>query len=202
MTNNTVELLQPTRLWSRAEVLARPCPVPRAAGVYAWYFRGLDRVPATECVACGDFRLLYVGISPSAPPVNGKSPSRQNLYQRVRYHMQGNAEGSTLRLSLGCLLADELGIELRRVGSGNRMTFSSGEQRLSEWLADSARVVWTVYDQPRELEERLIQQCNLPINLDQNRNHAFHAELSELRRKAKRKARKLPVVAPQHNIYA
>jgi hypothetical protein len=29
--------------------------------------------------------------------------------------MRGNAEGSTLRLTLGCLLSEQLGIELRRV---------------------------------------------------------------------------------------
>ena len=34
-------LVQPARLWSRAEVLARPSPVPRRPGVYGWYFREL-----------------------------------------------------------------------------------------------------------------------------------------------------------------
>ncbi|WP_386143941.1 GIY-YIG nuclease family protein [Streptomyces yanii] len=42
--------------------------------------------------------------------------STQNLRTRVRYHYRGNAAGSTLRLTLGCLL----GLELRRVGSGKR----------------------------------------------------------------------------------
>jgi hypothetical protein len=105
-----------------------------------------------------------------------------------------DAEGSTLRLSLGYLLADELGIELRRVGSGNRINFSTGEQRLSDWLAEDARVVWMVCDQPWQLEERLIAELNLPINWDQNKNHAFHSVLSELRRTAKARARILPVV--------
>jgi hypothetical protein len=108
--------------------------------------------------------------------------------------MQGNAEGSTLRLSLGCLLADQLGVELRRVGSGKRMTFSTGEKRLSDWLEHNARVVWMVCDQPWVLEEELIGALNLPINLDQNRNHAFHHALSELRRTAKLGARTLPVL--------
>ena len=67
--------------------------------------RRLDRVLGVDCLGCGEFRLLYVGISPSASPTNGKGPSRQNLYHRVRYHMQGNAEGSTLRLSLGCVFS-------------------------------------------------------------------------------------------------
>ena len=62
--------------------------------------------------------------------MNGRSPSRQTLQDRVRYHYGGNAEGSTLRKTLGILLADELGIELRRVGSGKRMTFVDGELKL------------------------------------------------------------------------
>ena len=137
------DLLRPVRLWTREEVLARPSPVPRVPGVYAWYFRNMPAtVPTADCLRIGEFTLLYVGISPSAPPTNGKPPSRQTLSSRVRYHMRGNAEGSTLRLSLGCLLSDELGIELRRVGSGTRLTFAGGEVRLSEWLEQNARVVW------------------------------------------------------------
>jgi hypothetical protein len=77
--------------------------------VYAWYFR--DFLPASvtaDCIRFGELRLLYVGISPSAPPTNGKAPSKQSLWHRIRYHYRGNAEGSTLRLSLGCLLLPTL----------------------------------------------------------------------------------------------
>ena len=147
------DLLLPQRLWSRAEVLARPSPVPKAPGVYAWYFRNLDSlVPSLDCLSAGEFQLLYIGISPSAPPKNGKLPSKQSLNHRIRYHMQGNAEGSTLRLSLGCILAGQLGIQLRRVGSGKRLTFASGEQRLSEWLEDNARVAWLPCEAPWTVE--------------------------------------------------
>ena len=34
--------------------------------------------------------------------------------------------------------ADEFGIQLRRVGSGSRMTFGAGEQALSAWMAENA----------------------------------------------------------------
>jgi len=63
------------------------------------------------------------------------------LRQRLRTHYAGNAGGSTLRKILGCLPADELGIQLRRVGSGTRKTFveggtgpvgMDGRQRLSQ----------------------------------------------------------------------
>ena len=187
-------LLRPKRLWSRHEVLSRPSPVPRSPGVYAWYFQGLESVPSGTNLRTTDRRLLYVGISPSAPPRNGGAPSAQSLQHRIRYHFAGNAEGSTLRLTLGCLLATELGLELRRVGSGKRMTFSTGETRLSEWMEENARVVWQVCQEPWELEGELISTLDLPLNLDQNRRHGFHAELSQIRREAKAKACELPVL--------
>jgi hypothetical protein len=98
--------------------------------------------------------------------------STQNLRKRVRYHYRGNAAGSTLRLTLGCLL----GLELRRVGSGKRMTFGkAGEATLSQWMADNTRVCWIEQSEPWDLESQLISQLDLPLNLDQNRHNAFHS---------------------------
>jgi hypothetical protein len=106
------ELLSPKKPWSRAEVLSSPCPVPKSPGVYAWYFKQIPpRIPTAGCVRVGDLTLLYIGISPKAPPTNGRSASRQTLRSRLRYHMCGNAEGSTLRLTMGCLLSDQLRLE-------------------------------------------------------------------------------------------
>jgi hypothetical protein len=132
-------LLTPDRVWSRSEVLSAPSPVPKSPGVYAWYFRNFPpEIPTADCLRFNDLTLLYIGISTSAPPRNGKAPSKQNLFRRVRYHYRGNAAGSTLRLSLGCLLSVSLNIELRRVGSGNRLTFADGERRLSDWMEANA----------------------------------------------------------------
>jgi len=187
-------LIESGRLWTRTEVLARPCPVPRKAGVYAWFFRKIPPgIPTDDCFRCGDLTLLYVGISPKKPPLNGKSPSRQCLLNRVRYHFRGNAEGSTLRLTLGCLLSERLGIELRRVGSGRRMTFGPGEQRLSEWMAANALVRWVTHPRPWELEEELIAELSLPLNLDQNERHPFYPVLHGIRHVAKDRARELPI---------
>lgn len=120
--------------------------------------------------------------------------ARQTLHQRVRYHYTGNAEGSTLRLTLGCLLAVELGIELRRVGSGKRRTFSTGEQLLSSWMADNAFVCWTADAEPWALEDEVIARLDLPLNLDQNKQNAFHPELSAARQAAKERAARLPIL--------
>ncbi|MEV4566784.1 GIY-YIG nuclease family protein [Nonomuraea sp. NPDC049419] len=178
---NAAELVEPAKLWEAAEVLARPSPVPAAPGIYGWYFtQTLHRsLPAD--------RLLYVGIAPRRMT---SRTSKQNLRTRVRYHFRGNAEGSTLRLTLGCLL----GLELRRVGSGKRLTFGqSGEKELTDWMAEYARVCWIQDDEPWAGESELIARLDLPLNLDQNRRHAFHGHLSALRASARDRARSLPI---------
>jgi hypothetical protein len=189
-------LLDPPKVWSRSEALVSGC-VPRAAGVYAWYFKTLPPlVPDSGCWVRQGLTLLYVGIAPKEPPQNGRKPSSQTLARRIRYHLRGNAYGSTLRLTLGCLLAEQLGIELRRVGSGERVTFAEGESVLSEWMADNAFVCWVETPLPWELEAQLISATCLPLNLAQNRRHPFHATLSALRREHRQRARTLPVWRP------
>ena len=187
-------LLAPVALHPRAEVLARPSIVPSAPGVYAWYFDGLSRlVPATGCHRVDGHTLLYVGISPKEPSRTGRV-SKQSLRTRVQYHYRGNAEGSTLRLTLGVLLTEELGIELRRVGSGTRMTFSDGERALSEWMEQNARVAFLETPSPWLVERHLISELMLPLNLDQNAHSPFRAELSQIRSAARARARALPVL--------
>lgn len=189
------DLLKPKRLWSRSEVLTRPCPVPREPGVYAYYFRKVPPgVPVAGCLRASGATLLYLGISPKRSPANGARPSRQRLLNRIRYHFRGNAEGSTLRLTLGCLLAKSLGIELRRVGSGKRRTFADGETRLSEWMDRNALVCWLPAKDPWRLESRLISQLRLPLNLQGNSHHPFHQKLSALRKQYRTRADRLPVL--------
>jgi hypothetical protein len=188
-------VLDPARVWSRGEVLQRPCPVPAGPGVYGWYFKQLPYpIDTRGCVVLGDLTLLYVGISPKAPPRDGRAGSRQTLRSRLRYHYRGNAEGSTLRLTLGCLLSDRLGLQLRRVGSGTRLTFADGEQALSAWMAENAYVTWVETPEPWAAEQELIAAVDLPLNLDQNRRNAFHADLTRRRALARAAARALPVV--------
>ena len=93
-----------------------------------------------------------------------------------------------MRLTLGCLLETELGLRLQRVGGRDRCTFGEGEQQLSGWMAKNALVTWMPVAEPWRLEEQLIAAVSLPLNLDQNRHHAFHDRLSALRRDARRRA--------------
>ena len=189
------DLLAPGVLWTAAGVRGRPSPIPAQPGVYAWYFSSIPpEVPTADCHRWNGSTLLYVGISPKAPPRDGGRLSRQNLRRRIRYHYRGNAAGSTLRLTLGCLLATELGIALRRVGSGERLTFAAGEEALSGWMAANAHVCWHVTPEPWLSETALIGQLSLPLNLDQNAAGPFRGQLSALRAQCRARARAMPVL--------
>ncbi|MCX5042459.1 hypothetical protein OG921_04635 [Aldersonia sp. NBC_00410] len=182
-------------VFARAQVLARPCPVPVAAGVYGWWFRELPAdIDTSGCRTRDGLTLLYTGISPRRPPQNGRAPSRQTLRTRITYHYRGNAEGSTLRKTLGCLLGAELGIDLRRYGSGTRRHFGTGEAILNRWLEANAFVSWIACDTPWVVEEELIQYLDVPLNIDTNSHNAFYPKLKEVRAAAVRHANELPVL--------
>jgi hypothetical protein len=189
------DLLEPEKLYSRADILAQSCPVPRLSGVYAWWFRTalLPGVPLDDCREWQGRHLLYIGIAPRKPSAAGRS-STSTLRDRLRYHYAGNAEGSTLRRTLGCLL----GLELRRVGSGKTMTFSEQEAELNDWMQENAFVCWLTEETPWQVETDLIERLSLPLNLDQNRQHTFHGHLSRMRRQAIHRAKQLPILPRLH----
>lgn len=187
-------LLHPEHRWSRDEVLSRPSPVPAKKGVYAWYFREVPPgVPVAAHLKHSGYPLLYVGIAPDKRLMDGK-PSQERLRARIRFHFDGNAEGSTLRLSLGCLLAGRLRLELRRVGSGERRTFDTGEERLSKWMERNAFVAWMEHSQPWTVEKYLIHKLSPPLNLKDNEGNRFYQPLYQLRKDARANADKLEVV--------
>ena len=185
-----------SRITSAAQVHAQPSLVPPVPGVYGWFFDEVPPgVPTDGCERREHLSLLYVGISPRKPSREGNI-SRRNLRTRLRSHVRGNARGSTLRLTLGCLLTEQLGIQLRRVGSGGRMTFTkAGEARLSEWMGQHAFVAWVEHEAPWELEDELVATLSLPLNLMGNTRHPFRPVLSRLRSEAKEQARLLPIVS-------
>jgi hypothetical protein len=181
MERAILALLNPERLYCRTEVLTRPSPVPKSPGIYAWYFNELPfGLPQEEFHQCDGFRLLYVGIS----PCNRTPPSKGNLRSRLRHHFAGNAAGSTLRKTLGCLLSPTLKIELRRVGSGERQTFTNpGERTLDKWIQQHAKVAWSTIESPWLAEDRFLAKMPLPLNLDGN-IHPFRPKLVAIRKAA------------------
>jgi hypothetical protein len=182
-------LTKPNIRCSRSAVFAKLCPVPTASGVYAWFFKEIPSITPTDgCIAHGGLTMLYAGISPK------NEISSENICKRNTYYYRGNAEGSTLRLTLGVLLSDQSGFPLRRVGSGKRMTFTHlGEQWLDDWMDANAFVCWVKHPEPWALEAELLQTLSLPLNIDQNGDHAFTPKLRAMRKEAKRLAREQPI---------
>ena len=70
----------------------------------------------------------------------------------------------------------------------------AGEAKLRSWMAHYARVCWVEHPEPWAVEDWLIRDLFLPLNLAGNRQHPFHSTLSEIRRRAKARARRLPTM--------
>lgn len=187
------------RRYTRDEIFVDPCPVPEQPGAHGWWFRMVpDAIDASACVQFDGWTLLYVGVSPTRPRAGGKPPVTQDLRRRISYHFganKGDAEGSTLRKSLGVLLADELDLQLRRVGSGRRRTFAGGEQALTQWMAENAAVSWAARQEPWFLEEKLVAALNVPLNVQGNESNPFYPELKRLRGDAVKKSNRLRILA-------
>ncbi len=171
------KIVRPETLLSYREFSARSCPVPQEPGIYAWFFRELmPSLPINCSQIFKGFHLLYVGIAPS------RSDSSNNLRKRIRKHFNGDASGSTLRKSLGCLLSSQLGLTLRPTGKKGRLTYGEdGEATLSKWIQDNALVGWVCHSEPWSVECEIIQEISPLLNLQHNERNSFHAQLKELR---------------------
>jgi hypothetical protein len=184
----------PSRLYSRSEVVGRSSVVPSTSGIYGWYF---DEMPAELSfrseVATDGFRLLYVGIAPAGPSLEGRRQS--TLRTRIRTHASGNADASTLRFTVGCLLSERLGIALMRTPSG-RLRFGDGEAALSDWLDEHARVCWVEMEAAWSVEGEVVRGLDLPLNRSHNAAHPFYPILGEIR--ARERKRGLGDATPTH----
>jgi hypothetical protein len=176
----TRALTSPKRLYPPSKVLATIDPDIK--GVYAWWFRNntLPHVPLHGTRKFRAMSLLYVGTGPSS------STSRQFLRDRLKDHIGNDATRSTLRRSLGSLMAERLKLEFEviRVSGRTRCHFGlgSGENDLSDWMEKNARVSWVICDRPWLLETHLIRNLSLPLNLKNNAQHPFRQTLYGLRR--------------------
>ena len=154
----------PNILYSRFDLQESSKLIPTENGIYFWWIKNLPEiVPLEDCIQIKEYYLVYSGISPDK---KGKPNSKSTLRTRLRTHYFGNAEGSTLRRTLGILLAQQSGFPLRRVGSGKRMTFTHlGEQWLDHWMEENTRISWILDPEPWVLEENMFKSVSLPLNL-------------------------------------
>jgi hypothetical protein len=174
-------LISPDRLYRLSEVLDsfEDCSIK---GVYAWWLRKLPPfVPLGGTPQFKGMTLLYVGTS------------TRPLRERLEEHITDDTSRSTLRRSIGCLMAEQLGIEfvVKRMSRGARRHFgfeSSGEHVLSKWMEENARVSWVQHDEPFLLEDHLIKTLTIPLNIKGN-SHPFAKVLHSRRVILFRKAR-------------
>jgi len=99
--------------------------------------------------------------------------------------------------TLGCLLGSQLGIHLRRVGSGTRYTFTNpGEQLLDKWMAQHAFVGWVETENPWHVEAEILSSAvTLPLNLAGKAKPETTLWLKAARAAARQQADQLEVIA-------
>jgi hypothetical protein len=90
---------------------------------------------------------------------------------RLVTHATKYAARSTLRRTLGVLLADDFGPTLG-VHRRREHYRPQGKALISRWLVANARVARTVYPAPWEVQEELLAQAKLAPSLD-GRSDAF-----------------------------
>ncbi len=183
--------INPAYLFSRSEALNKENLIPKAPGVYAWYFKDYPSIiPSEDCVKVKDLTLLYIGISPVGP---GATKTPRNLDKRIKNHFKGTAYGSTLRKSLGVLLSEVSEHSLRRVSEKTITLTPPGENYLNDWMEKNAFVCWLEHAEPWEMEEGLIKTYSLPLNIKGNKHHPFCPALKLKRSEAMEKARNSPI---------
>lgn len=169
----------------------KECPCPKSNGIYAWYFKNdIFEFPNQEKISVyKNYSILYIGIAPS------RITSKSNLRKRIFNHLKGNAYSSTLRLSLGVLLADRSKFILRRIKNKKMFRFTDkGERFINDWLDENSLISWFEYSKPWEIEKHLINQLYLPLNIQGNINNPFKIDLLRLRKQAKQKAKILAII--------
>lgn len=154
--------------------------VPNTRGLYAirggptaWAELGLGEPH--------DDRPLYVG------------KAEDSLVTRdLKSHFgTGKTGRSTVRRSIGSLLADQLDLVAQPRNPDKPGSFASfafepaGDERLTEWMLDHLRLAtWTPTDEVRldPLETRVLQHLGPPLNLDKV-NTAWKTMVSDARRR-------------------
>lgn len=176
-------ILNPATLHEAASVHIAPA----SPGIYGWWTKkGALDVPQAPYQERDGYELLYIGISPRKPSAAGRV-SNGSLRKRLVTHATGNASQSTLRRTLGVLLADELGLTLG-VHAGREHYGPRGEAVISHWFIKNTRVAWAVDPEPWKAEDELLAQATLALNLD-GRSDAFARSISDRRRAALAAAR-------------
>ena len=163
---------------SSAALANNPLLIPEQAGTYAVFFDSgtcllersgyLDFDQAFPPNLDG-FDLLYVGAT------------SDSLRRRALQHVVGDSRTSSLRMTVGALLAGDLDLEPAGDGSRTYFNFGDGERRLTQWLCAHTRVAVHPSSQPFAIEKWLLREYAIPLNLSERKRHPFSKYLMALR---------------------
>ncbi len=162
---------------SPAALAARGATGLRTPGLYSWWVDelGADNLSKGLNISLAP-GLIYAGLAGATHWPSGR-PSANTLWSRITaMHLGSNHDLSTLRLTLGAILAAANG------------EASIDEAALTAWMYRHLRVVTVPYpdaDGLGQLESDLLNRLDPPLNLRGVSSSPVRARVSELRRRYK-----------------
>jgi hypothetical protein len=162
------------------EFLATGATLFRSPGLYSWW-ADVDGAADLETGLRHPVRagLIYAGLAGATR--SGGRKSKNTLWGRIKtMHLGGRHEFSTFRLSLGSVLAESRGDQ------------EIDEPGLTAWMHEHLRLIAVPVndaDTLGDVETKVLQQLDPPMNLDKVARNALRIELSVLRKKYGRKRR-------------
>ena len=158
--------------------------VAEKPGLYFVFFRnGIELLTRTDYFALSSDvplrtdagHLLYIGAT------------TQGLRTRIKQHLKGDGRVSSLRRTVGVMLADELQLRVH-LGRMN-FHFGEGEERLTRWLCDNTLISVHPTKNPMGAEKFLIGTLSTPLNITARRTHPYAKHLMNLKALCKKRAR-------------
>jgi hypothetical protein len=136
------------------------------AGLYSWWVDELGARDLTRGLG-GEVLpgRIYAGQTGATKWPSG-TVGRATLRSRISsQHLRGRIRGSTFRLTLASVLAEELGLQ----GIAPKSIGGDGEDRLSVWMRGHLTVAVHPFDERDvlgHLEHRVLAELDPPLNLD------------------------------------
>lgn len=160
-----------------------PTPLPDKSGNYLFCLKENSKLPEISIApTMSEFeglQVVYTGIS--------KSLQKRDSQQ----HFRGNAQGSTVRWSFCALMGfkKEYYYSTRKNKDSTKKKqekwrYEEEKKYLSDWMKDNLIMYFREANNPIEIEGKLINHFNPPLNLKDNTNEInknYRAELTKLR---------------------
>jgi len=150
-------------------------------GLYSWWADEPARAVFGKQLCVQIPSLVYVGQAGATRWPSGRR-SNATLASRISSnHINGNASSSTFRLTLSALLLTPLELSVARPG---RLALAD-RVVVSTWIQDHLRVAIVPYadsDSLADVEDKVLDMLDPPLNLAGRPTTAFRDLLSRLRR--------------------